>query len=185
MNNFFKIFTLSLILQFIPESSSAQLFYKDDHKQHKDLKLNSIKFGPYLELEKGRYTLIELGLECQWKKLQLTNSKTHGINFGLNYSLLSGNFGYDLAYWMKPKPLGFTFGGTFSFRSDLNALSSFGFAPNIGFKFWWLHLQTGYYLWSVAPSKMDTNTFFIGLRFTPITKSKKTLKRGNKKVFGD
>ncbi len=149
----------------------------------KDLNLRTVTFGPYLEAEKGRYFLLEIGLEAQIKKLKLNASTAQGISFGLNYDFKSANFGYDVGYWIRPKIIGFTFGGNLGFRSDLSSTSSFGIAPTIGYKFWFLHAQAGFYFWTVKPSIMNTNTIFFSLKFAPVYAKKRSLKKGSQSIF--
>jgi hypothetical protein len=149
----------------------------------KELSMKTVTLAPYLEVEKGKYMLFELGFEAQIKKLQLKGSRAHGISGGLNYDFKNSNFGYDLAYWFKPNWIGFTFGGNFGFRSDLNSLSSFGIAPTMGFQFWMLHAQAGFYLWTQKPAVMNTNTVFVSLKFAPVFSKKRTIKKGGKTIF--
>jgi hypothetical protein len=149
----------------------------------KDLKLKTVTFGPYLEAEKGKFFLLELGFEAQIKSLKLNASKAHGISSGLNYDFKSSNFGYDLGYWFRPKVLGFTIGGNLGFRSDLSSTSSFGISPTVGYKFWLLHAQAGFYLWTVKPSIMNTNTVFVALKFAPVYAKKRSLNKGKNSIF--
>jgi hypothetical protein len=149
----------------------------------KDLKLKTVTFGPYLEAEKGKYFLLELGFEAQIKSLKLNASQAHGISGGLNYDFKSSNIGCDLGYWFRPRVLGFTFGANLGFRSDLSSTSSFGISPTIGYKFWLLHAQAGFYLWTVKPSIMYTNTVYVALKFAPVYAKKRSLNKGNNNIF--
>jgi hypothetical protein len=178
----FRLLFLMVIL-FVASQYSYSQVYKDAVYRIKKVGIRTITFGPYLEAEKGKYFLLEIGLETQIKKLNLDASKAHGVSFGLNYDFKSDNFGFDLAYWMRPKIIGFTFGGNLGFRSDLSSTSSFGIAPTIGYKFWMLHAQAGFYLWTVKPSIMNTNSVFVALKFAPVYAKKRKLQRGNKGIF--
>ena len=165
-------------------SGSAQGIKDVIGNNAKDLSMRTVTFAPYLEAEKGKHLLFELGFEAQVKKLQFKGSRAHGISGGLNYDFKNSNFGYDLGYWFKPNLIGFTFGGNFGFRSDLSSTSSFGIAPTMGFQFWMLHAQAGFYLWTQKPSIMNTNTVFVALKFAPVYSKKRSLKKGNKNIFG-
>lgn len=178
--------TFRLLLFIVVALVASQHSYsqdKDAAYRIKKVGIRTITFGPYLEAEKGKYFLFEIGIETQIKKVKLDASKAHGISFGLNYDFKSENFGYDLAYWMRPKIIGFTFGGNLGFRSDLSSTSSFGIAPTIGYKFWMLHAQAGFYLWTVKPSIMNTNSVFVALKFAPVYAKKRKLQGGPKGIF--
>jgi hypothetical protein len=178
----FRLLFPMFILMICSNYSTAQ-GDKDAVYRIKKVAMRTITFGPYLEAEKGKYFLFEIGVETQIKKLSLNTSRAHGISFGLNYDFKSDNFGYDLAYWMRPKIIGFTFGGNLGFRSDLSSTSSFGIAPTIGYKFWMLHAQAGFYLWTVKPSIMNTNSIFFALKFAPVYDKKRKLQGGPKGIF--
>ena len=49
--------------------------------------INVLKTGPYIGIQRGRYSVLELGVERQWKKLKIKNSKTNALHTGFNYNL--------------------------------------------------------------------------------------------------
>jgi hypothetical protein len=128
-----------------------------------DASLNVVKTGPYIGLQQGKYLVLELGAERQWRKIRLLKAQTHALHIGFNYNFKYNVLGYDVGYWWRPSRLGLTYGGNLFFRTDFDS-PKVGFAPVIGYKFWWLHLQTGYHFMARA-NEYETNTFFISLRF--------------------
>lgn len=137
--------------------------------------LNVVKTGPYIGLQQGKYLFLELGAERQWRKIRILKAQTHAVHMGFNYNFRYNVLGYDVGYWYRPSRLGLTYGGNLFFRTDFNN-PKVGFAPVIGYKFWWLHLQTGYHFMP-RPKEFETNTFFISLRFGIINDRDFELKR--------
>ena len=178
-----RIILLLLLISPQMKSISIAQVFGNMGGNAKDLNIRTVTFAPYLEAEKGKYFILEMGCEAQMKKLSLKSSRAHGMSFGLNYDFKNSNFGYDLGYWYRPNLIGFTFGGNLGFRSDLSSTSSFGIAPIIGYKFWMLHAQTGFYIWTVKPSIMNTNSVFVALKFAPVYAKKRAVKKGNRRVF--
>jgi hypothetical protein len=178
-----KIFFLLSVCAFSIMNSHAQLFPNKKKGLLKDVNLTVRKAGPYIGLQKGRYTVLELGMENQWKKAQLSGSKTQAVFTGFNYNFWRNTLGYDLGYWIKPNRLGLTFGGSLAFRTDFNE-SRVGIVPTVGYQLWWFHLQTGYHLLTKSSTDIQTNTFFVSLRATIINNRKVEVKKGNKKLFG-
>lgn len=127
------------------------------------VKITVAKMGPYIGLQKGKYTLLELGGEYQWKRVKLKSPTTHAGHMGFNYNFKYNVLGYDAGYWIKPHRIGLTYGANAVFRTDFDR-NRFGVAPVIGFKFWFAHLQTGYHFLPNLPADFQTNTLFISLR---------------------
>jgi hypothetical protein len=121
------------------------------------------KTGPYVGFQRGQYNVIEFGVERQWKQLSIKTAVTHAGHMGFNYNFKRNVLGYDIGYWAKPHRFGLTYGGNLVFRTNFNE-SRIGIAPVIGFKFWLLHLQTGYHFLPNLPETLETNKFFISLR---------------------
>ena len=149
--------------------------YAMPQKRLLDASLNVTKTGPYIGLQQGKYLVLELGAERQWRKIQLLTAQTHALHMGFNYNFKYNVLGYDVGYWWRPSRLGLTYGGNLFFRTDFDN-PKVGFAPAIGYKFWWLHLQTGYHFMP-RPKEFETNTFFISLRFGIINDRSWELKR--------
>ena len=141
--------------------------------------INFLKTGPYIGIQRGGYSVLELGVERQWKKLKIKNSKTNALHTGFNYNLFQNVLGYDIGFWHKEGLLGLTLGGTFSFRSDFNE-TRLGFSPTLGYKIWRLHLQTGYCFLTQSSNFNNTNTLFVSLRYI-LVKDRKLKKRNRKK----
>jgi len=126
------------------------------------LDINVKRTGPYLGLQQGKYTLPEFGVERQWKKIRLKNPIVHAAHMGFNYNFRHAVLGYDLGYWVRPHRFGLTYGGNLFFRSDFTH-NKVGIAPVIGYKIWFVHIQTGYHVMA-NPNQFETNTLFVSIR---------------------
>lgn len=148
--------------------------------QKKELfpKFNVIKIGTYGGIQRGQYTLLEIGGEIQWKKLRLKKAKSNALNLGFNYNLIENVLGYDLGYWHRGSLIGLTYGANACLRTDFNEIR-YGISPVIGYKFWLLHLQTGYYFLTPTANFENTNSFFVSLRL--VIMSKKKMRRKKRK----
>ncbi len=151
----------------------ATLFVFAVHGQKKDglfdrkkpfLKIKVQKIGPYVGIQRGEYLVPEVGIEYLWKKIELRDALNHSVHAGFNYNFKHNILGYDMGYWIKPHRIGLTYGANAVFRTNFTE-HRFGIAPVIGFKFWLLHLQTGYHFLPNRPElDFETNTFFVSLR---------------------
>lgn len=155
------------ILTFIMFSTIACAYAQFDgafNKVRKPLIDISVKkTGPYFGLQRGEYTILEIGAERQWKRIRIKKSVTHAAHLGFNYNFKYNVLGYDMGYWFKPHRIGLTYGANLFFRTNFTH-SRIGVAPVIGLKFWLLHLQTGYHFMPPLHDNFETNTFFISLR---------------------
>ena len=140
------------------------------------LELKVMKYGPYIGLQRGAYTFLEFGGEMQWKKIRLKKPIVHAVHTGFNYNFKHNILGYDLGYWVRPHRLGLTFGGNLFYRTNFTT-DRWGIAPVVGYKFWLLHLQTGYHFMSRPQTAFELNKFFISLRFGIISDRDYKLKR--------
>ena len=135
-------------------------------------RIDIVKNGPYFGLQKGKFIVVGIGGERQWKDYQLRKPKTHALNLGFNYDFTNDVLGYDLGYWYKPSNIGITYGAALLLRTDFTN-TKVGFAPVIGYKIWQLHVQTGYqFLLKTKSTSFETNTLFISLRFVLINNTK-------------
>lgn len=122
------------------------------------------KTGPYIGLQRGSHWVFEAGVEHMWKRVELREAISHSVSAGFNYNFRYNVLGYDMGYWIKPHRIGLTYGANLVFRTNFEE-HRLGVAPVIGFKFWLLHLQTGYHFLPNLPARgFETNTFFISLR---------------------
>ena len=153
---------LSLIFVLCYVSMNAQQGASDGVKKPL-IDLSIKKTGPYIGIQRGKYNVFEFGIERQWKQISLKQSLTHAGHMGLNYNFRRNVLGYDIGYWVKPHRFGLTYGGNVGFRTNFDD-SRVGIAPVIGFKFWLLHLQSGYHFFPALPTSLETNKFFISLR---------------------
>lgn len=143
------------------------------------VKVKVKKSGPYIGVQRGKYTVGEVGVEHQWKRMKLSNSFTQAVHFGVNYNLYKNVMGYDLGYWVKPHRIGLTYGANVFLRTDFDR-TKVGIAPVLGFKFWLLHAQTGYHFMDSARD-LQTNTFFISLKIGIINERDVDIKRRKKR----
>lgn len=140
------------------------------------LELKVMKYGPYIGLQRGSYTFLEFGGEMQWKKIRLKKPINHAIHTGFNYNFKHNVLGYDLGYWIRPHRLGLTYGGNVFYKTNFTT-DRWGVSPVLGYKFWIMHLQTGYHFMSRPKSVFELNKFFISLRIGIISDRDIKLKR--------
>lgn len=143
------------------------------------LDIRSKKTGPYIGIQRGKYTVLELGGTRQWKRIKLLNPIVHAGSIGMNYNFKYNVLGIDAGYWVRPHRVGFTYGGTLLYRTDFT-YNKIGIAPVIGFKLWLAHLQFGYHIMN-RPQDFETNTLFISLRLGWINDRDIDWKREKKK----
>lgn len=144
------------------------------------LKIKIRKTGPYFGLQRGKYLILEGGVEHLWKKVELRDAVNHAVNAGFNYNFMYNILGYDMGYWVKPHRVALTYGANLVFRTNFDT-HIIGLAPVIGFKFWLLHLQTGYHFLPGKPKRdFETNTFFVSLRIGLANERKVDWKLGKK-----
>lgn len=137
------------------------------------------KTGPYFGLQQGKYLIPEFGAERQWKRVKLKSPVTHAVHMGFNYNFKHKVLGYDVGYWIKTHRVGLTYGANLFYRTNFES-DRIGIAPVIGYKFWLLHLQTGWHLMA-RPKSFETNTVFISLRLGIINERDVDWKRKKKK----
>lgn len=142
------------------------------------------KSGPYVGVQRGKYTIAEFGGEIQFKKVKLIRPVTHAFHTGFNYNFKYNVLGYDLGYWFKVGRLDLTYGANLVMRTDFNE-TRLGIAPVVGFKLFQFHLQTGYHFLTPARTFTETNGFFVSLRFVMISKRDIDIDRHNKKKKKD
>mgnify|MGYP000138504918 CR=1 FL=1 len=126
------------------------------------------KTGPYLGIQQGKYRVLEVGGEMQFKQFKLVKPKVHAFNMGFDYNFFENVLGYSAGYWFKTGRLDLTYGANLVYRTNFDQ-TRVGFGPAVGFKFSALHLQTGYNF--LTPSDVFTNTsdIYISLRFVLIS----------------
>lgn len=129
------------------------------------------KSGPYIGLQRGLYTVGEIGMEFQYKDINLRKPKTHGLHAGLEYNIPNNALGFNAGYFHKPSRLDLTYGIDVALRSNFKA-ERYGISPVIGYKFFGFHLRAGYMF--LTPSKIftETNQLFINLRFIMVNNRK-------------
>jgi hypothetical protein len=144
---------------------SQDLFWKKENKRKFELpKISITRSGPYIGLQRGKFNVLEFGLEGQYKRIKLIKPVTHAMHMGFNYNFFKNVLGYDVGYWLKMGRVNLTYGVNFAYRTDFNQ-SRIGITPVVGYKFWQLHLQTGVHLLSRSNPTFPTNILFISLRF--------------------
>jgi len=153
-------------------------WFKNPFKKKKLIDITIVKSGPYFGLQRGAYTVLELGVERQWKQVKIKTSETQALHMGFNYNFKYNVLGYDFGYWIKPSRIGLTYGGNFVFRTNFDE-SRVGLAPVVGYKLFGFHLQTGYHLLTPATYFIETNRFFVSLRFVWI--NQREIVNNNKK----
>ncbi len=142
-------------------------------------KVNVTKSGPYFGIQRGKFAIIEIGGEKQWKRVTWRKPKTHALRFGANYNFKYNVIGYDIGYWLKLGRLDLTYGCNLVCRTDFDVYS-FGISPTIGYKFQQFHLQTGYHFLNRPIDTFETNSLFISLRYVFINERKWNVSKNQK-----
>ncbi|MGJ8661933.1 MAG: hypothetical protein ACSHXL_07840 [Bacteroidota bacterium] len=143
-------------------------------------KVNVTKSGPYIGIQRGKYAVLEIGGEKQWKRVTFRKPKTHALRLGANYNFKYNVIGYDVGYWFKLGRLDLTYGANIVCRTDFD-IYSFGISPTIGYKLQQFHLQTGYHFLSNPINSFETNSLFISLRYVFINERKWNISKNQKK----
>lgn len=130
-----------------------------------------IQLGPYLGLQQGKNTVVEFGIEKRVKDVTLMQRTSRAYNLGANFDLQSLLFGLDGGLWFRPHAIGLLWGGQLALRSNFNQ-TTFGIAPTVGYKIWFLHAIAGYYFYPKPIPNTITNHLFVSLRLT-LTQEKK------------
>lgn len=146
------------LLVFSGNAQEASFFAPKDRV----FEINIRKSGPFVGIQRGQYTVLELGGENIWKKVRLSKPLTHAVHGNFNYNFKYNVLGFDAGYWIRPHRFGLTYGASLIHRTDFTQ-HKLGLAPCIGYKLWMMHLRVGY---SILPKANDfeTNTFFVSLR---------------------
>ncbi|MEN8929452.1 MAG: hypothetical protein ABF242_03155 [Flavobacteriales bacterium] len=121
------------------------------------------KSGPYLGLQRGKFTNLEIGYELQRKGVKLIKPTTHALNAGFDYNLFENVLGFSVGYWQKKGRLNLTYGANLVYKTDFDN-TKFGIAPTLGFKLSIAHLQVGANILSKSNNFENTNLFFVSLR---------------------
>jgi hypothetical protein len=147
---------------FFASTLNAQLNEFGNGPKDRILDISVKKYGPYLGIQRGKYTVLELGGEMIWKEIRFKKPTAQAVNAGFNYNFRYNVLGFDAGYWIRPHRFGLTYGAVVVHRTDFT-YNKLGIAPVIGYKIWMLHLRVGYYVLP-NPSQFETNTLFISLR---------------------
>lgn len=139
-------------------------------------KIKVFRSGPFIGLQQGRYNLIELGGELQYKKVKLIRPDIHAVRLGFQYDFQSKVMGYETGYWYQQSRVGLTYGALLAYRTNFEQ-GRISFAPVLGFRLTQFHLQTGYHFMKPSVKFQEVNTFFIALKFVLINKRKRKLEK--------
>lgn len=159
----FNYLLLALLLVF-----SSRLFARNELGFPNKKPLVSIfKSGPYLGLQRGKYTNLEFGYEFQRKAVKLIKPTIHALNTGFDYNLTENVLGFSIGYWQKRGRLDLTYGANLVYKTDFDQ-TRIGIAPTLGYRISIAHLQVGANLLTKSDDFKNTNTFFISLRVVMI-----------------
>lgn len=135
----------------------------------KDKKILIYKSGPYVGIQRGKYTNFEAGFEFQWKKVKLIKPRTNALHAGVNYNFLNNVIGYEFGYYNRIGRINFSYGMNVAYYSDFTH-SRVALVPVIGYKLYGFHLQAGVNILSPLPQFKEVNTMFLSLRFFILNK---------------
>lgn len=168
MNNMqSKLLLFCIIL--IQNSILAQKDKEGFFSKLKDTKVLIYKSGPYIGLQRGKFTNLEGGYEFQWKKVKLVKPKTNSLHAGFSYNIPNNVIGYEVGFYNKTGRVNFTYGLNLDYYSDFTH-SRIGIVPVIGYKLYGFHLQAGVNIMSPVTNFEEVNTLFLSLRFFIISK---------------
>ncbi|MBU2020327.1 MAG: hypothetical protein KJ941_11835 [Bacteroidetes bacterium] len=170
-----KIFVVLISCFLVGTVQGQDSFWKRD-KKFELPKITVTKSGPYIGLQRGKFNVLEFGLEGQYKKVKLIKPVTHALHMGFNYNFYKNVLGYDVGYWFKLGRVNLTYGVNFVYRTDFDQ-SRIGVIPVVGYKFWQLHLQTGMHIMTRATPTFPTNILFVSLRFVIINQRDVDIKK--------
>lgn len=181
-------FLLVLLCLFALSSHAQEFSYFSNNrfplKKEGWIDIHFKKSGPYIGLQRGKYLIAEFGVEKQYKKVKLIRPVTHAFHTGFNYNFKRNVLGYDLGYWFQVGRLDLTYGANLILRTDFDE-TRVGIAPVVGFKLFQFHLQTGYHFLTPSTTFVETNTYFVSLRFVMISKRQIDIDRRDKKKKKD
>lgn len=163
--NYIMIFLqkhIVFILIYLSVSTSFSQFSGGLLKK-KDPLVTVNKSGPYLGIQRGKYTNIELGYEFQQKEVKLIKPNTFAANVGIDYNLNTNILGFSAGVWDKPSRIDFTYGASIVTKTDFDSYR-IGVAPMLGYKFSMAHFQIGWNILNNNDNFKNTNTLFISLR---------------------
>lgn len=146
-------------------------------------KIKTRKFGALLGVQRGKYTMFELGAEKQWKKVKLTHPPTIAVNGLLHYNIKNNVLGYKAGVWSKTGRIALSWGVELAYVTDFDQ-HRFGGGPQIGFKLLGFHLVNGYNFMTKAEGFDTFNPIYISLRYFFINKRKFSVEK-SKKGGGD
>ncbi|MEZ7900497.1 MAG: hypothetical protein QMC21_04610 [Flavobacteriales bacterium] len=159
----FNYLLLALLLVF-----SSRLFAGNELGFPNKKPLVSIfKSGPYLGLQRGKYTNLEFGYEFQRKAVKLIKPTIQALNTGFDYNLTENVLGFSIGYWQKRGRLDLTYGANLVYKTDFDQ-TRIGIAPTLGYRISIAHLQVGANLLTKSDDFKNTNTFFVSLRVVMI-----------------
>ena len=121
-------------------------------------------FGVIAGVERGQYTLLELGVEQHWKKFKLKRAPTFAINANMEYDFWYNVLGYNAGAWFKIGRVNLTYGFTINYITDFER-NRFGLGPQIGFRLLGFHLVNGYNFLFADKELQRVNKFYVGLRY--------------------
>jgi hypothetical protein len=166
-----KIISILLILFYFsfPNLSKAQ------NRKFLFPSFDLVRTGPYIGVQRGNYSNLELGYEKQWKDLKLIRPQTSAVYGGINYNINYGVIGADMGAWRKLGVFGITYGVAALFRTDFT-FSKIGFTPFLGLKLGKFHIKTGHQFLFPMQQEFGVNEYYISLRFK--VWSTKRIKKG-------
>ena len=130
-----KIKAVSFILLLVVTATTmySQSILSAQNSNFSSLGIDLEKFGPYLGLQRGKFSSLEFGVEYQLKELALFKPETQAVHAGVNYDLSNNVLGYEAGYWFKKGRMNLSYGANLIFRTDYST-NALGISPVVGFK---------------------------------------------------
>ncbi len=141
-------------------------------------KIETRKFGALLGIQRGKFTMFELGVEKQWKTVKLAHPPTIALNGLMHYNFKENVLGYKVALWSKQGRIALSYGVELAYVTDFDQ-GRFGGGPQIGLKLLGFHLVNGYNFMTKADGFDTYNPIYVSLRYFFINKRKVSVEKKN------
>lgn len=146
------------------------------------LKIETKKFGALVGMQKGKYTMFELGVEKQWKTVKVFHPPTISANALMHYNFKNNVMGYKVGFWQKHGRIALSYGLELAYVTNFDQYR-FGGGPQIGLKLLGFHIVNGYNFMTDANGFDEYNPLYLSIRYFFCNKRKYSIEK--KKSFWD
>lgn len=151
--------------------------------QSPEFKIETKKFGAILGIQRGKFTMFELGAEKQWKTVKIFHPPTIAVNGLMHYNFANNILGYKLGVWSKKGRIALTYGAELAYVTNFDQFR-IGGGPQIGLKLLGFHLVNGYNFLTKSDGFDTYNPIYVSIRYYFINQRKYSLEKKNGKSKG-